>query len=158
MSLLKGKSHSLGHKINECMIKMDENKVRVITEWSETSKLKELRSFLGLGNYYRWFIKGYLKMVASLTDLLKKDQEWEWRSKCQAAFDELKGAMSSKPILRLPNLELPFEVQTNVSDRALGGVLVQEGHLVAFENRKLNGAEQWYNTREKEMTIVIHCL
>ena len=114
----------LGHKISEGMIKMDENKVRVIKEWSEPSKLKELRSFLGLANYYRWFIKGYLKMVASLTDLLKKDQEWEWRSKCQESFDELKGAMSSNPVLRLPNLELPFEVHTNVSDRALGGVLV----------------------------------
>ena len=80
-------------------------------------------------------------MVAPLTDLLKKDREWEWSSKCQAAFDELKGAMSSKPILRLPNLELPFEVQTDASNRALGGVLVQEGHPVSFESRNLNGAE-----------------
>ena len=100
----------LRHKINEGMIKMDENKVRLIREWPEPSKLKELCSFLGLANYYRRFIKGYSKMVASLIDLLKKDREWEWSSKCQAAFDELKGAMSLEPVLRLPNLELPFEV------------------------------------------------
>ena len=93
-------------------------------EWSEPSKLKELHSFLGLANYYRWFIKGYSKMVAPLTDLLKIDQEWEWSFKCQAACDELKGAMSLEPDLRLPNLELPFEVQTYDLDRALGGVLV----------------------------------
>ena len=148
----------LGHKISEGLIKMDENKVRAIREWSEPSKLKELRSFLGLANYYRRFRKGYSKMVASLTDLLKKDQVWQWNLECQAAFDELKGAISSEPVLRLPNLELPFEVQTDASDRALGGVLVQEGHPVAFESRKLNGAEQRYSTHEKEMTAVIHCL
>ena len=137
---------------------MDENKVRVIKEWSKPSKLKELRSFLGLANYYKQFIKGYSKMVAPLTDLLKKYQKLEWSSKCQAAFDELKAAMSSEPVLRLPNLEFPFEVQTDASDRALGRVLVQEGHLVAFESRKLNGPEQRYSTHEKEMTTVIHCL
>ena len=148
----------LGHKISEGLIKMDENKVRAIREWSEPSILKELRSFLGLANYYRRFIKGYSKMVAPLTDLLKKDQVWQWNLECQAAFDELEGAISSEPVLQLPNLELPFEVQTDASDRALGGVLMQEGHPVAFESRKLNGAEQRYSTHEKEMTVVIHCL
>ena len=148
----------LGHKISEGLIKMDENKVRAIREWSEPSKLKELRSFLGLANYYRRFIKGYSKIVAPLTDLLKNDQVWQWNLECQAAFDELKGAISSEQVLRLPNLELPFEVQTDASDKALGGVLVQEGHPVAFESRKLNGAERRYITHEKEMTAVIHCL
>ena len=75
-----------------------------------------------------------------------------------SSFDELKSAMSSEPVLQLPNLELLFEVQTDALDRALGGVLVQEGHLVAFQSRKFNGVEQWYNTHEKEITVVIHCL
>ncbi|RVW92103.1 Retrovirus-related Pol polyprotein from transposon 297 [Vitis vinifera] len=61
-------------------------------------------------------------------------------------------------MLRLPDLDLPFEVQIDASDRALGGVLVQEGHSVVFESRKLNNAEQRYSTHEKEMTIVVHCL
>ena len=56
------------------------------------------------------------------------------------------------------DLELTFEVHTNASDRALGGVLVQEGHLVAFESRKLNATEQRYNARGKEMTTAIHFL
>ena len=74
------------------------------------------------------------------------------------AFEGLKEAISTKPVLRLPDLDLPFEVQIDASDRALGGVLVQEGHHVAFESKKLNNAEQKYSTHEKEMTVVIHCL
>ena len=58
----------------------------------------------------------------------------------------------------MPDFELPFEVHTDASDKAIGGVLVQEGHPVAFESRKLNVAEQRYSTHEKEMVAVVHCL
>ena len=61
-------------------------------------------------------------------------------------------------VLRLPDLELQFEVHTDVSDKALGGVMVQEGHSVSFKIQKLDAAKQRHNTHEKEMTIVIHCL
>ena len=74
------------------------------------------------------------------------------------AFESLKQAISKEPVLHLPNLDLPFEVKTDASNKALGGVLVQEGHPVAFESWKLNGAEQRYSTHEKEMTAVVHCL
>ena len=77
---------------------------------------------------------------------------------CQMAFESLKEAISTEPVLLLPDLDLPFEVQTDASDRALGGVLVQEGHPMAFESRKLNNAEQRYSTHEKEMMAVVHCL
>ena len=94
--------------------------------------------------------------MVPLTDLLKKDKKWEWSSKCQATFDQ--GVMSIELVLRLPNLEFPFEVQNYASDKALGGVLMQEGHPVAFESQKINGDKQGYNTHMKEMIIVIHCL
>ena len=91
-------------------------------------------------------------------DLLKKERKWEWDAKCQVAFQKLKDAIISEQVLRLLDLELSFEVHTDASDRALGGVLVQEGHLIAFESRKLDAAKQRYNTHEKEMIVVIHCL
>ena len=127
-------------------------------EWSIPTKVTELRSFLGLANYYRRFIKGYSKRVFPLTDLLKKDNQWDWSMQCQMAFEGLKKAISTEPVLRLPDLDLPFEVQTDASNKALGGVLVQEGHSMAFESKKLNNAEQRYSTHEKEMTVVVHCL
>lgn len=66
----------------------------------------------------------------------------------------MKEAIASEPILKLPD----FEVHTDASDKAVGGVLLQEGHPVAFESRKLNDAEQRYSTHEKEMVAVVHCL
>ena len=118
----------------------------------------ELRSFLGLANYYRRFIKDYSKVCCPLTDLLKKERKWEWDVECQAVFQKLKDAITSEPVLRLPDLELPFEVHTDASNRALVGVLVQEGHLMAYKSRTLDAAEQRYNTHEKGKTAVIHCL
>ena len=120
--------------------------------------MTELRSFLGLANYYKKFIKGYSKIVSPLKDLLKKDRAWDLDIECRMAFESLKQAISKEPVLQLPNLDLPFEVQTDASNKALGGVLVQEGHRMAFESRKQNGAEQRYSMHEKEMTAVVHCL
>nr|XP_009793982.1 PREDICTED: uncharacterized protein LOC104240794 [Nicotiana sylvestris] len=66
--------------------------------------------------------------------------------------------MSSSPVLALPDLAKPFEVQIDASDCALGGVLLQEGHPVAYESRKLKDAERRYATHEKELLAVVHCL
>ena len=137
---------------------MDKGKVQAIMEWTVPTKVTKLRSFLGLANYYKRFIKGYSKRVSPLTNLLKKDNSWDWSMQCQMAFEGLKEAISTESVLRFPDLDLPFEVQTDSLDRALGGVLVQEGHTVAFESRKLNNAEQRYSTHKKEMTAVVHCL
>ena len=132
----------LGYLISKSQILMDGAKVATIRDWPILTKVTELRSFLDLANYYRRFIIGYSKIASSLTDLLKKERKWEWDAECQVAFQKLKDAITLEPVLRLPDLEVPFEVHTDASDRALGGVLVQEGHPVAFESRKLNAAEQ----------------
>lgn len=132
--------------------------MKAIMEWSSPTKVAELQSFLGLANYYKWFIQGYLKKVNPLTNLLKKDPKWVWDDKCQKVFDKLKKVVSIELVLKLFYFINPFEVHTNALDRALGGVLMQEGHLIAFEIRKLKDAKQRYSVHEKEMTIVIHCL
>ena len=148
----------LGHWVGQGCIRMDRQKVRAIQDWPAPTTVAGLRSFLGLANYYRRFIAGYSNKVSPLTDLLKKDQPWDWSGPCQQAFEAIKEAVSSEPILRLPDFEVPFEVHTDASDRALGGVLVQQGHPIAFESRKFQDAERRYSAHEKEMTAVVHCL
>ena len=79
-------------------------------------------------------------------------------NKCQEAFDDLKKMMVTTPILKLTDFERPFEVHTDASNFAIGGVLMQDGHLVAYESRKLQDRERRYPVHEKEMTAIIHCL
>ena len=86
--------------------------------------MAELRSFLGLANYYKKFVQGYSKKVTHLIDLLTQDKKWVWTNACQEVFEKLKAVMSSELVLRLLNFELPFEVHTDSSDKAIGGVLV----------------------------------
>ncbi|KAH9697420.1 Endonuclease [Citrus sinensis] len=148
----------LGHKIAGGKIMMKNAKVKAILDWEPPSKVPELRSFLGLVNYYRHFIKGYSAKAAPLTDMLKKNRTWHWSEECQRAFEELKKAISEEPVLALPDHTKPFEVQTDASDFTISGVLMQEGHPIAFESRKLNDTERRYTVQEKEMTAIIHCL
>ena len=131
----------LNHLISKFEIRMDGAKVATIRDWTALTKVTELRSFLGLSNYYMRLIMGYSKISSSLTDLLKKKKKWEWDTECRAAFQKLKDAITSELVLRLPDLELSFEVHMDASDRALRVFLVQEGHPEAFESRKLNAVE-----------------
>jgi hypothetical protein len=98
--------------------------VAVIIDLAAPTKVSELRSFLDLGNYYQSFIKGYLKLVAPLSDLLKKDQRWDWNDQCEAAFQQLKEVIATKPVLALPDFNQPFEAHTDALGRAISVVLV----------------------------------
>lgn len=114
----------LGHKVGGGQLKMDEAKIKAIQEWEVPTKVTELRSFLGLVNYYRRFIKGYSARAAPLTDLLKKNMGWQWTEKCQKAFEDLKKAAMQEPVLSLPDHRLSYKVHMDASDFAIGGVLM----------------------------------
>nr|CAN64786.1 hypothetical protein VITISV_014071 [Vitis vinifera] len=157
-SFAKEEVSFLGHRIRDGKLMMDDSKVKAIQEWDPPTKVPQLRSFLSLVNYYRRFIKGYSGRAAPLTDLLKKNKAWEWDERCQHAFENLKKAVTEEPVLALPDHTKVFEVHTDASDFAIGGVLMQERHLIAFESRKLNDAERRYTVQEKEMTAIVHCL
>ncbi|XP_054805380.1 uncharacterized protein LOC129308324 [Prosopis cineraria] len=157
-SFAKQEVDFLGHKIKDGKLIMDPTKVQAIQEWQPPTKVPELRSFLGLVNYYRRFIKGYSTITAPLTDLLKKNKSWLWSQDCQDAFEKLKQMVAQEPVMSLPDYSKPFEVHTDASDFAIGGVLMQERHPIAYESRKLNDTERRYTVQEKEMSAIIHCL
>ncbi|GJR39352.1 putative nucleotidyltransferase, ribonuclease H [Tanacetum coccineum] len=157
-SLAQDAVELLGHKINDGGLMMDGAKIKDIQDWESPTKVTELRSFRGLVNYYRRFIMGYSAISSPLTDLLKKNKAWIWDEECQAAFRSLKKAFMEEPVLRLPDVTMPFKFHTDASNFAIGGVLMQDGYPIAFESRKLNETERKYTVQEKEMTTVVHCL
>ncbi|KAL0361415.1 UNVERIFIED_CONTAM: Transposon Tf2-11 polyprotein [Sesamum radiatum] len=93
-----------------------------------------------------------------MTDLLKKTETWNWTPQCQVSFNNLRRAMVTDPVLALPDMSKPFVLETDASDFALGGDLMQDGHPVAFKSRKLKDVERCYLVHEKELLAVVHCL
>ena len=100
-----------------------------------------MRSFLGLANYYRKFIKNFSKVALPLSNLLGKEgQVLKWDENCDKAFAELKTLLSTADVLKYPEFDKEFKVHTDASGFAIGGVLMQDGHSVAYESRKLTGS------------------
>lgn len=124
-SFAQPKVEFLGHYIKDGKLMMNPTKVKAIQEWKPPTKIPELTSFLGFVNYYWRFIKGYSAIAAPLTNLLKKNQSWEWTVECQQAFEKLKEAIQQEPVMALPDHTKPLEVHTDASDYAIGGVLMQ---------------------------------
>lgn len=120
---------------------MLESNVLSIQQWESPTKIHKLRSFLGFVNCYCQFIKGHSIKAAHFIDFLKKNQAWNWTNKCQQTFKDLKKAITKKLVLSLNNHSKPFKVHTNASNFAIGDVLMQEEHSIAYESKKLNDIE-----------------
>ncbi|PSS36996.1 hypothetical protein PHLCEN_2v1138 [Hermanssonia centrifuga] len=129
---------------------MDPNKVSGITEWPRPVKVKQVQAFLGFANFYRRFIKDFVKHAKPLTILTKKDQPWVWGEEQEHVFNSLKEAFISAPILQIPDDVNPFQLESDASDFATSTVLSQIDltdklwHPVAFYSKSLNVHERNY--------------
>jgi hypothetical protein len=140
----------LGHIVNKQGIRPNPKKVEAVQTWPVLKNVHDVRSFLGLVNYLRNFMEHYSEIAVPLTNLTRKASAWNWTGRCEDAFEKLKQKLVEAPLLCTPDERLPYEVVTDASDLDLGAVLLQEGHPVAFESRKLNSAELNYNVTEKD--------
>jgi len=113
----------LGVVIGPNGIEMEEEKVDRVLSWPEPKNMKDVRKFLGLANYYRRFIKDFARVARSINVLMRKDVKWQWGVEQQKAFDELKRAFTTKPVLAAPDLNKEFRVEADASNYATGGVL-----------------------------------
>jgi hypothetical protein len=154
----KNEVEFLGHVVGQDGIKVDPAKVKTVQEWPALTSVKEIQSFLGLVNYYRRFIPSYALIALPLSELIKKDVPFKWGPAQRAAFDFLKQALISAPVLAVFDPEKAISVHTDASDHAIGAVLMQEGRPVAYESRKLTPAERNYAVHEKEELAIVFAL
>jgi hypothetical protein len=152
----------LGHRISARGISVLEQKVQAIVDWPVLQSAKEARSFLGLAGYYRRFVKDFSLIAAPLTELTKSSLQWKWGAEEIKAFNDLKIAMSSVPVLLIPNMDLPFTVTTDASGYAIGAVLSQDQgnglQPVAYLSHKMSAAERKYPVHEQELLAIVEAM
>jgi hypothetical protein len=151
------KVHYLGYIIDQHGVHVDLAKIQVIRDWPAPTTLTELRSFLGLANFYCRFVLGFSHIAWALSQITRGGGKvkFAWGRSQQQAFDDLKQCLCSTPVLSLPDLQQPFEIETDASDYAVGVVLTQHDHPVAYHSETLSDVVRKYPTYDKEMYSIV---
>ncbi|CAN6322178.1 unnamed protein product [Urochloa humidicola] len=145
----------LGHTISEAGVGRDPEKIAAISTWPTPTTAKELRSFLGLAGYYRKFIRHFGIISKPLTDLLKKYTLFVWTVDHEKSFQALKKALTTAPVLALPDFSKIFCIETDASAVDVGAVLLQDNHPLAFISKALGPKSKGLSTYEKEYLAII---
>ena len=127
----------------------------VIVNWHKPKSTTEVKSFLGVAQYWRKFISNFSSIAAPLHALTGLNKVFQWGGKHQKAFDTLKEKISTTPILALPDLQRPFEIQTDASDYAMGAVLTQHSKHICYHSETFNPAVVNYPTYAKELYALV---
>jgi len=159
-SLLQTRVVFLGHIVSGSGIATDPEKIRLIANWPVPQNLCELRGFLGLTSYYRRFVESYADIAFPLNAMTRKGRSFIWTEAAHTAFEALKEALSSPPILTLPDDHGHFFLDTDASDVAIGAVLSQvqggEERVIAYAGRSLAKNETNYCVTRKELLSVVY--
>jgi hypothetical protein len=111
-----------------------------------------------LGISAQGFIPDFSKIVKPITGLLKNDTKFDWSSKCNEAFEQLKVLLTTAPVLAQPDIEKPFDVYCDTSGSQLGCVLMQECQVIAYASKQLRRHEEHYPTHDLKLAAVVHAL
>ena len=139
---------------------MDNNKVKVIQDWPEPRKVKDIQSFLGFTNVYCRFIHNYSDLTVPLTRLTRKGTPWSFSDSCWTSFETLKKAFFTAPVLVQWEPGDLLIVETDASDYALSAILStitpsnNQVHLVAFHSQTFTSTELNYDIHDKELLSI----
>ncbi|BBN68169.1 NB-ARC domain-containing disease resistance protein [Prunus dulcis] len=127
----------LGHTISAAGVGVDRKKIQCIETWPKPATVKGLRGFLGLAGYYRKFVKNFGLISKPLTDMLRKDG-FVWSMEAEKAFETLKDALTTTPILALPDFNKEFVIECDASNGGIGAILSQDRHPIAYLSKSLS--------------------
>ena len=150
----------LGLIIKEGQLLMDPVKLKGISDWPVPTTVKQVRAFLGFGNFYRRFIRKFSELALQLNNLLKKDTQFDWTPACQESFDTLKKRFTKEPVLMMPDHSQTFQIESDASKYASGAVLTQmdsngDRHPVAFMSKTFNDTEKRYEIYDRELLGIV---
>ncbi|GJP84117.1 hypothetical protein CLOP_g14200 [Closterium sp. NIES-67] len=149
----------LGHMVSAQGVHVDPKKIEAVRTWKTPENVKELHHFRGFANYYNRFVPQYAKLAAPVTNLLKKNTPYKWEPKHQEAVEQLKQALTSAPVLILPDPERDYVIEADAIDQAVGAVLMQDQgnglQPIAYLSKKLHGAELNYSIHDKEALAIV---
>jgi len=148
----------LGYLINRKGVRPTLKKVEAITNIAPPTTRKQLRSFIGMVNYYRDMWPKRAHLLAPLSTLTSAKVPWKWTDECQQSFDTMKRLIARETLLTYPDFNKAFEIHTDASKVQLGACISQEGKPVAFYSRKLNPAQTQYTTTERELLSIVETL
>src|SRR5260221_803928 len=142
---------------------MDPVKVQGVTDWPQPVKVKDVQSFIGFVNFYQRFIHDFSKIACPLHMLTQKSKDWSWGAAKQQAFDALKTAITSTPMLAFLSKSSPSCLECNASNFTTGAVLLQQQedglfHLIGFMSKSFSNTERNYQIHDKEMLVIMHAL
>jgi hypothetical protein len=129
--------------------------MEAIMKWPIPTNVTEVGSFFGAAQYLRKFIASFSVVLAPLHAITANGKSFQWGKNQQKAFDELKRKIDQAPMLTLPNLQKPFEVETVASGYAMGAVLTQGGRPIYYHSEVFHGAVLNYPTYDKELYALV---
>lgn len=147
----------LGHLITIEGMKEDLKKIEAMMTWPYPKTITKLREFLGLTRYYCKFVQNNGLIVSPLTQLLKKGQ-FGWSPTAQEAFDALKTAMATTPVLGLPNFSNLFVLEMDASDKGIGAILAPNRRPLAHLSKAIGPRKRGWSVYSKEMLAIMKAI
>ena len=156
--LFKSQVTFLGHVLSKEGILPNPDNVSKMVNWPTPTSVTDVRAVLGLGSYYRRFVKDFAEIVRPMTDLTRKDRVFKWDSACQHAFDQLKQILTSPSIMAYPTEDGSYILDTDACGVSIGAVLSQiqanQEKVIAYGSRTMSKSERNYCVTDRELLAV----
>ena len=151
----------LGHVVSQDGVSADPKKIEKVANWPVPQSSKDVQRFVGFASYYRKFVKDFAEIARPLHKLTERGAAFLWTGDCQRAFEKLRQALITAPVLAFPDYNKPFILDTDASDTGIGAVLSQldakgRERVIAYASRTLSKPERQYCVTRRELLAVVY--